>query len=291
MYNFGAGRAIVYPAGGGSGLELGTVQNASLELKVEMKELRGAWRFPVAVADGKGTASGKVTFANIWPQTIAAVTGGSVSSGGASGTWPSLDAGGVTAAIAETGYVSASTPFEYVLANGGTTSGFQIGSEIVSVIIPSYGPVYYIRGAAGSEVSATASGPPAAGVAGPTGGVYSIANAATSTLTFAAGDAGRTVKITYLFSATTATTGSDQVAVQLAQVGMNTALTFTMLLMGIGRNIYNNSTQNFIIQLQACLAPSLKLDFKLDDWTMMDVDFSAFVDLNGNLATFFLLSP
>ena len=278
MYNFGAGRAIVYPAGGGSGLELGTVQNASLELKVEMKELRGAWRYPVAVADGKGTASGKVTFANIWPQTIAALAGGSVSAGQASGTWPGLTGGGVTAAIAETGSIATTT---YVLANGGTTNGFQIGTEIVSVVIPAYGPVYYTRGTTPASASAT----------NPTAGVYSIATiAASTTLTFGATDTGRTVKVTYLYSQS-GTPATSQVAVQLAQVGLNTALTFTMVLLGTGRNIYNNQTQDFIIQLQACLAPSLKFDFKLDDWTMLDVDFSAFIDLNGNLATFFMLSP
>lgn len=280
MYNFGAGRAIVYPAGGGSGIELGTVQNASLELKVEMKELRGAWRYPIAVADGKGTASGKVTFAQLWPETIAAILSGTTTSGQAQGTWPD-NTGGITAAIAESSTIPASTPYTVVLANGGTTNGFVAGSEVVSVVIPGYGPVYYVRG--GTPTSATA--------ASPISGVYSIATVAGSTtLTFAVGDEGRTVKTTYLFSSSGANAG-DQIGVQIAQVGMNTALTFTMMLMGIGRNLYNNSTQQFLVQLNSCLAPSMKIDYKLDDWTMMDVDFSAFVDMSGNLATFYMLGP
>jgi len=280
MYNFGAGRAVVYPAGGGSGLEIGTVQNASVELKVEMKELRGAWRYPVAVADGKGTATGKVTFAQIWPQTISALAGGTVTKGAYAGTWPD-GTGGLTASISEAGTILASTPWTYTLANGGTTNGFVIGSEIVSVVIPGYGPVFYTRAAAG-PVSASATDP--------TSGTYTITNTTTSVLTFSTGDASRAVRVTYLYS-TPAAPGNIQIGVTLAQVGLNTALTFTMMLLGTGRNLYNNASQQFLMQMNACLAPSLKFDFKLDDWTMVDVDFSAFIDLYGNLATFYMLGP
>lgn len=273
----------MYPAGGGTGLELGTVQNASLELKVEMKELRGPWRFPVAVADGKGTCSGKVSFAQIWPETIAAITAGTQSKGSYSGTWPD-GTGGLTATIAESGTVGG-TGNTYVLANGGTGTGgngFITGSELVTIIIAGYGPVYYTR---------VSSSPASASADDPTGGSYTIASTATSTtLTFASGDSGNTVKVTYFWSNQGAS-ADQQVGVQLAQVGLNTALTFSLMLVGTGRNIYNNATQDFVVQLNACLAPSLKFDFKLDDWTMLDVDFDAYIDENGNLATFFMLGP
>jgi|GEM_PF-4490266 len=49
--------------------------------------------------------------------------------------------------------------------------------------------------------------------------------------------------------------------------------------------------QQFIVNLNACLAPSLKFDFKLDDFTMMDLDFSAFIDQNGNLGNIYMLNP
>lgn len=239
-----------------------------------MKELRGAWRYPVAVADGKGTCSGKITFAQIWPETIAAITSGTQTEGAISGTWPD-NTGGITVAISEVGTVPGSTSYTVTLANAST---MVTGTEIVSVSIPSYGPVFYTRVASG-PVSATSSNP--------TGGTYTIS---AGVLTFASGDASRTVHTTYFYS-TTGGSADAQIGVQLAQVGLNTALTFSLMLIGTGRNLYNNGTQDFICQLNACLAPSLKFDFKLDDFTMLDLDFDAFVDINGNLATFYMVSP
>lgn len=249
-----------------------------------MKELRGAFRFPIAVADGKGTASGKITFAQIWPGALAAITAGTQTSGSYAGTYPD-GTGGIQATIAESGTIAATSPYIYVLANGGTGTGgngFVTGFEIVSVVISGYGPVFYTR---------VASSPTSASANNPTGGTYTIASTATTTtLTFAVGDAGRNLKVTYLWSSQ-GTNAPAQVGVTIAQVGLNTALTFALTLIGTGRNLYNNATQDFIVQLDACLAPSLKMDFKLDDFTMLDVDFDAFIDLNGNLATFFMLSP
>jgi hypothetical protein len=263
MFNFSAGRARLIPAGGTtSGAELGVVQSASLELKVDLKELRGAFRYPIAVADGKGTASGKVNFAQLYPQNLAQITGGSQNTSGA-----------YHAAIAESHVIPASTPFTVTLTNAAT---FYTGSEIVTLIDSTGSPQFYSR---------VASGPASSGTAGAANGTYTIA---AGVLTFAAGDAGRTVQITYEYQPA-ADINDNTVA--LTQVGMNTATTFQLTLIGVAaKNIYTNVSQQFIIQLNACLAPSLKLDFKLDDFTYADLDFEAFIDVNGNLGNFYLVN-
>ena len=261
MFNFGAGRARVIPAGGGLPIELGVVQNASVELKVDLKELRGAYRYPIAVADGKGTAMGKIQFHQFWPSGLAAIMSGTQSTGAPQ------------AAIAETGTVPAVTTFIVTLANGAT---MVVGSEIVTVIV-SGSPVFYTRATAGQEAAAT--------TANPTGGKYSITNA--GVMTFVVGDASRTVQTTYLYTPSVATAN---VGVALAQVGMNAAPTFQLTLIGTGKNVYTNQPQQFITQFNQVLAPSLKLDFKLDDFTTIDLDYQAFIDASGNLGSFYLVN-
>jgi len=263
MFNFSAGRARLIPAGGGTPLELGVVQSADVEFKVDLKELRGAYRYPIAVADGKGTCSGKVSFAQLWPATLAGITGATVGTGAPEGV------------IAESATIAAVTPFDVTLANAAT---MVPGSEIVTVIDATGSPVFYSRGAVGAIASSS--------VAGQANGVYSIAN---GVLTFIAADAGLKVQVTYLY---TPVAGINNTKLSLQQVGMNSAPTFQLTLLGTGaKNIYNNQAQQFIVQLNACLAPSLKLNLKLDDFTMADLDYQAFTDVNGILGEIFLINP
>lgn len=261
MFNFSAGRARLIPAGGGTPVELGVVQSASVELKVDLKELRGPYRYPIAVADGKGTASGKVQFAQLWPETLAAILGGT------------LAIGAPMAAVAEQHTIGASVNTA-TLTNAAT---MVTGSEIVTVIDATGSPVFYTR---------TTGSPASSSVAGAAGGSYTIS---AGVLTFAAADAGLKISVTYLW---TPASGINNSIVSLAQVGMNSASTFQLTLLGTGaKNIYTNQAQQFIVQLNSCLAPSLKMDFKLDDFTMQDLDFSAFIDVNGNLGSIFLINP
>jgi hypothetical protein len=263
VFNFGAGRARLIPAGGGQPVELGVVQSASVELKVDLKELRGPFRYPIQVADGKGTASGKVNFASFWPETLQSILGGSLSTGSPQ------------AVIGETATVGGSV-HTVTLANAATMTA---GSEVVAVVDATGNPVYYSRAAAGSEASSS--------TAGQANGAYSIA---AGVLTFAAADAGLTVLVSYLFTPTSSHINSN--TVQIAQVGMNSATTFQLTLIGTAaKNGFTNQAQQFIVQFNSCLAPSLKMDFKLDDWTYLDLDFMAYIDAYGNLGSLYLVNP
>lgn len=247
----------------GQPLELGVVQSADLELKVDLKELRGVYRYPVAVADGKGTCSGKVSFAQLWPATLAAITSGSLSTGGQ------------MAAIDETAIIPNTVAYTVTLTNAAT---IVPGSEIVTVVDAQGSVVFYSRGVIGTIASSS--------VAGQTGGIYSITG---GVLTFIAADAGLTVRTSYLYTPAVGTSNSKMT---IGQIGMNSALTFQLTLIGTGaKNIYNNQPQQFIIQLNACLAPSLKIGFKLDDFSTNDLDFQAYCDVNGALGSFFMVNP
>lgn len=263
MFNFGAGRARLIPLGGGQPVELGVVQSGQLQLKVDLKELRGPYRYPITVADGKGTASGKVNFAAFWPATLAAILGASVTA-----------QAGPQAAIAENQTIPAVTTYTVTLTNATT---LVAGSEIVTVIVNG-APVYYTRVTAGSEAAATATNP--------LGGKYSINNA-TGVLTFVAADASRAVQITYLYTPAS----NPNATIALQQIGMNSATTFQLTLIGNGRNPYTNAAQQIIVNLNACLAPSLSLNMKLDDFTDLDLDFQAFIDASGNLGSIYLVNP
>jgi hypothetical protein len=264
LFNFGAGRARLIPAGGGQPVELGVVQSASVELKVDLKELRGPYRYPIQIADGKGTASGKVNFAQFWPETLAALLGGTQSNGAQH------------AAVGETHTVGA-TPFHVTLANATT---LVAGSEVVGVIDATGNPVWYTRVTSGSEASSS--------VAGQANGAYSI-NTSTGVLTFASADTLLTVIVSYEY---TVTSDINSNTVALQQVGMNTATTFQLTLIGVAaKNGFTNQSQQFLVQFNACLAPSIKFDMKLDDWTYQDLDFQAYIDASGNLGSLYLINP
>lgn len=194
----------------------------------------------------------------LWPQALAAVLGGTQS------------IGAQQAVVSEQGTAAANS---YTLVNGAT---MVVGSEIVVVNIAG-NPVFYSR---------VASAPASATTAGVANGTYSISNV--GVITLAVADATVKLTVSYMYTPASAI---NNATVALQQVGMNTALTFQLTLIGTGKNVYTNAAQQFIVQLNACLAPSLRFNFKLDDFTDVQVDFQAFIDANGNLGSFYLVNP
>lgn len=205
-----------------------------------------------------------MNFAQFWPQTLQALLEGTLTAGTAT----------PVAIVGETGVVGAS-PYHYALANAST---LVAGSLVVAVIDANGNPVYYSQVAASSEVSSS--------TAGQAGGGYSLS---AGVLTFAAADAGLTVLVNYLY---TPASGHDSSKLALSQVGMNSATVFKLRLVGTAaHNGFTNQSQQFIVELNNCLLPSLKMDFKLDDWTYMDLDYQAFIDASGNLGNLYLINP
>lgn len=170
---FGSGIIWAYPSGAQTGsnvtpVEIGTLQNAKIDISAEIKSLFGLYSFPVDSAIGKRTIKGSAAFAQFEGEAWNSLMWGS--------------AGSVTAGAAQiTSYREAwsipTSPYTVTVANSAhfvQDGGVRFAStgQILDVI-----------------TSGT-----------PTTGQYSVSN---GVYTFAAADTGKAVVITYSYSSTT----------------------------------------------------------------------------------------
>jgi hypothetical protein len=102
-------------------------------------------------------------------------------------------------------------------------------------------------------------------------GQYSV-NFSTGVYTFAAADANAALLISYTYNVTT----------------VGNKLTLTNQLMGITpifkATFYTTySGEGMALRLNACTANKLSMPTKIDDWTISELDFSAFADASGTI--------
>ena len=147
-------------------LLFGVLQECEIDIKRDLKELHGQNQFPVAVAAGKGSVSGKAKFAEFLGGMLETVVFGVAGSAG------------ITSVVGDTtGAVIPSTPFQ------------------ITPTVPSSG-----TWAADLGVISAATGRPLIRVASaPATGQYTVA---AGLYTFAAADTGLTVYINYRYTAT-----------------------------------------------------------------------------------------
>lgn len=82
QYGFGVGQVAVVPSGANpTPVQIGVIKDVTLDISMTVKELRGAYQFPVDVARAAGTISGKGKFAQIGSGTMAAVLATTASAG------------------------------------------------------------------------------------------------------------------------------------------------------------------------------------------------------------------
>jgi hypothetical protein len=156
-----------------------------------------------------------------------------------------MAAGETLVALNEAGTVGAS-PFTYQTTNH-TTWVLDLG---------------VVYAATGIPLTAVASAP--------TQGQYSVSS---GTYTFNAADTGVAVQVSYTYTLSTA---GDTVTISNTQAG---AANSFQTVFGAG---YNGLQTNF--QMYACIPTSLKLaDFKIGDFSMPELDYSAVVNSAGNL--------
>lgn len=106
--------------------------------------------------------------------------------------------------------------------------------------------------------------------AAPAAGQYSVA---AGVYTFAAADEGAALQISYIYSTTTG------VKLPITQQTMGTTPVFQMALVGKFRG------GNTILRLNYCVSSKLSLPTKQDDFWIQDFDFSASVDVSGNVGS------
>jgi hypothetical protein len=158
-----SGAAITNP----TPVMLGTMQDISIDISFDTKELYGQGQFPVAVGRGKGKMAGKSKFAQVSGAAINSLVFGQT-----------VTSGIVTDFYDVTGATIPATPFTITVAPpSGGTFAYDLG----------------VRDANGLPMTRVASGP--------TAGQYSL-TVGTGAYLFATADTGKQVFISYQYTAT-----------------------------------------------------------------------------------------
>ncbi len=176
MINFGAGKLIAVPTNLADGtaianptpVVLGTMQDISLDLSVEMKSLYGSKRYPIAVGQGKGKTEIKAKYAEIDGGILGSLFFGKTASAG------------VKAAVFDFAATIPATPYQLTIDPPGT------GTFVTDLGV--------FNATTGAQLTRVASAPAT--------GEYSV-NTTTGVYTFASADEGDSIKISYEYSDTT----------------------------------------------------------------------------------------
>ena len=178
MFEFGSGTLFGFPSGGNTAanptpMKFGTLQDVSLDISGDVKQLYGQNQFPEAVARGKCKITGKAKFASINGKMMNDLFFGQT-----------MGTGMVKTALDEATTIPA-TPFQVTVANAA-----QFKQD--------WGVRYASGANAGIPLTRVA--------ATPATGQYSV-DTVTGIYTFAAADTGASVQISYTFTA--AATGTQ----------------------------------------------------------------------------------
>lgn len=172
MINFGTGKLIAVPTNDSTGAAianptpviLGTMQDISVDLSVEMKSLYGSKRYPIAIGQGKGKTEIKAKYAEINGAILGSLFFGKTATAG------------IKAAVFDAQSAIPGTPFQVTVAP--PSSG---------TFVTDLGVVF---AATGVQLTRVASAPAT--------GQYSVNGS--GQYTFAAADTTKTVLISYEYS-------------------------------------------------------------------------------------------
>lgn len=169
QYVFGTGALILTPSGSNpTPVQVGTLQECSIDPEFQVKELRGQYQFPVAVAQTAASLKGTAKSGQLNGALINAILAGATQTLGAS----------IRGAINEPGTVPG-TPYQITVAQSAT---FSADCGVYDV---------------------TAQKPLVRVASAPATGQYSVA---AGVYTFAAADTGHVVWISYAYTSTSGTT-------------------------------------------------------------------------------------
>lgn len=169
QYNFGTGSLYLVPSGSNpTPVQVGTLQEVSLTIEKSIKELRGAYQFPVAIGEGAGKIDGTAKSGNINSALVAALLAGSTTTTGSS----------LRVSPNEVGTIPG-TPFQITVAQSA-----QFSSDLGVYNVTDQKPMVRVASS------------PATGQYSVSAGVY----------TFAAADAADVVWISYAYTSTSGNT-------------------------------------------------------------------------------------
>ena len=212
----------------------GELQDVSIEASFTEKELKGRKQFAIDTFRSGGKISGKAKTA-----TIRGALFNQIFFGG------TLETGSIVLKDDEAGTIPSATAFEIEVAE---SAHFYSDLGVTDLTGKPYTLV---------------TGTPATGQYAVSAGTY----------TFASADAGKSVLISYLY---TATTGSK---LTLANLPAGASPTFEMVLGGTYKG------KSLLILLNQCTSTKLNMPFKNEDHMISEIDLSVGADSSGNIGT------
>jgi len=229
--------------GGDGAQQFGVLQDIQVDFDFTDKELWGQFQFPLAIARGQGKITGKAKFAQIVGLTYSEMFFGLTSA-----------TGQFAISQFEAQTIPASPSYTITVTNAASFND-DLGITYAS---------------SGLRFQRVASAPAV--------GQYSV-NFATGVYTFAAADAGLAVLISYTY---TVTTSGRKVTISNQLQGTTPYFKSTFYQSISPSQPPNSATSKpLALRLNACTATKLSLPAKVNDWTISELDFSAFADTAG----------
>jgi hypothetical protein len=249
MFVFGSGVLIGTQLNTGATpptpINFGLVQKVSVDTSVSVKELYGQFAFPVAVGSGTRKVTCKATLARFSGQAIGRLFYNQAPIPGS-----------VTSAFAEVHSVPGAGPFTITVSNA-------------THFVADQGVVYALTGL-----------PLVAVASAPATGQYAV-NAATGVYTFATGDLGAGVLVSYTFVASgPAATTTQSLTVANPLIGPTSTFMATLFATDPTTNA------QFSVTLNQCVASKFSFDTSIEDFAKPDFEFQAFANAAGQVMTF-----
>lgn len=231
QYMFGTGQLYSTPVGGGAPIRLGALQDVSVEFSGDMKMLYGQYQFALDVARGKTKVEGKIGSGNIDVSAFNSLFFGNQLTNNSERKQTINEAASIPA-----------TPGPHTVTVANAASFYaDLGVSLVST----------------GQSLKYASGAPASGE-------YSV-DPATGVYTFNAAQEGEGVLINYLYTATTADSGTLEITNQL----MGTVPRFQLICSQLFKG------KQFTMVLYSCVSDKLSLPLKQDDYLISEMSYSA----------------
>jgi hypothetical protein len=249
MYLFNSGVMVLTPNAGNlsafpTPLALGVLQEGSLKVTFEQKELYGQLQFAVDVAPGKGKIAGKAKFASLTGKMLTDNIFGQTT---ATGYNSPMYNEGPTAIPA--------TPFTITVVNA-------------TNFIADLGVINAATGIAFTRIATDGSGTP-------TTGQYSVsltgANKGKYIFSSADNVSGISIKISYIYSVAS---GGQSVTLSNQLMGFGPVLAADMFI--------QYQAQVTLARLKACRITSWDFPTKQGDYLIQDIEFAGFSDASGN---------
>lgn len=234
--------------GGNGAIAFGILQDISIDFDWTDKPLYGQFQFPVAIARGQGKITGKAKFAQILGRLYSDIFWGLGTTQQQFGV-----------AWSEPQNIPANPgPYTVTVANAATYND-DLG-------------VRYTSGVGIGSVSGNFQR--VAAVSGP--GQYSV-NFTNGQYTFYSSDSSTAITISYTY--TISGTGT---LIKLTNQLIGTTPTFKAT---FDQNISPGSAgvKSIALRLNACMSSKMSFPTKIDDWTIQELDFSAFSDGSGTI--------